>query len=158
MAIQIRGARIEDYHDLCTIYSELDELHRQEHTELFVKPNTIGRSRNYIEGLINDASKALFVAEYESKVIGLAECYIIESPDFPILKKRKWVQLDSIAVKRGFRNLGVGDLLLKEVTNWSNINGIKRVELKVYTFNKDAVEFYSNKGFIDINKTMYIDL
>jgi diamine N-acetyltransferase len=158
MNITIRNASIDDYEDLCLVYEELDELHRINHPELFIKPCDCARAKEYINEIINDDSKALFVAEVESKVVGFAECYIKNSSSFPVIKKREWAQLDSIAVKRDYQNYHIGTLLLDKVLEWTKDKGINRIELKVYSFNTNAINFYSNKGFIDSNKTLYLNL
>jgi diamine N-acetyltransferase len=158
MEISIRKATISDYEDLCIIYTELDELHRSNHPELFIKPDDYSRAKEYITEIINDDSKVIFVAEADAKVVGFAECCIMKSSNFPVLKKREWVQLDSIAVKRNYQNYHIGSLFLKEVIEWSKSKEVNRIELKVYSFNKGAVEFYTKKGFQDLNKTMFLNL
>jgi len=158
MNIKIREANINDYEDLCKVYSELDELHRLNHPELFIKPNEYARAKEYISGIINDNDKALFVAEVESKIVGFAECYILRSSNFPVIKKREWVQLDNIAVNKHYQNYHIGSLLLEKVIEWARFKEISRIELKVYSFNQNAIEFYSRKGFRDLNKTMYLNL
>lgn len=158
MDITIREASITDYNVLSEIFSELDELHRINHPELYVKPDNIPRTPEYISELINNEDMALFVAETDSKVIGLAECRILASSDFPIFKKRKWVQLDSLAVKAEYKNCHAGSLLLKRVIEWSRQKKINRIELNVFAFNEGAVKFYSNKGFKDLSRKMYLDL
>lgn len=156
--INIRDAVINDYEELCEIYSELDELHRINHPELFVKPEGYTRAKEYISELINDESKKLLVAEADSGIIGFAECYIVKSSSFPVVKKREWVQLDSIAVKGEYQNSHIGSLLLEKVIEWSKSKDINRIELKVYSFNENAGEFYARRGFMELNKTMYINL
>ena len=158
MNIRIREASIDDYEALCIIYEELDEYHRVNHPELFVKPDDTPRAKEYLSEIINDNTKTIFVAEAQSKVVGFAECYILKSSSFPVIKKREWVQLDNIAVKREYQNAHIGSLLLNEVFKWTKSKEINRIELKVYTFNSNAASFYSSKGFKDINKTMYLDL
>ena len=158
MNIMIRAASIEDYAELCIIYEELDEYHRVSHPELFVKPDDIPRAKEYLSEIITDPTKALFVAEAESKVVGFAECYVLRSSSFPVIKKREWVQLDNIAVKREYQNYHVGSMLLNKVFEWTKSKEINRIELKVYTFNSNAANFYSSKGFKDLNKTMYLNL
>jgi len=158
MNIKVREAVINDYEDLCEIYSELDELHRLKHPELFIKPNDCTRTREYISEIINDNDKALFVAEVESKVAGFAECFILRSSNFPVIKQREWVQLDNIAVRSDYKNCHIGSLLLNKVIEWAKIKRVNRIELKVYSSNKNAIEFYSKKGFNDLSKTMYLNL
>lgn len=158
MEIEIREAVISDYESLCEIYAELDEYHRLRHPELFIKPDDYARAKEYISEAVNDSNKALFVAVVDSKVVALAESYIQKSSSFPVIKKREWVQLDNIAVKREYQNCHIGSLLLKRVVEWTKSKQIDRIELKVYSFNNGAIEFYSGKGFKDLNKTMYLNL
>ncbi|WP_088228921.1 GNAT family N-acetyltransferase [Desulfosporosinus sp. FKB] len=158
MDIKIREAEINDYEDLCEIYVELDEQHRLNHPELFKKPEDYGRAKEYISEIINDGNKTLFVAVVDSIVVAFAECCIQKSTDFPVIKKREWVQLDGIAVKKEYQNYQIGSLLLSKVIGWAKSKKIVRVELKVYSFNNSADKFYSRKGFKDLSKVMYLDL
>jgi len=158
MNVKIREAIINDYKDLCELYVELDEHHRLNHPELFIKPDDSPRAEEYISEIIDDDNKILFIAELESKIIGFAECYILKSSSFPVIKKREWIQLDNIAVKRDYKNHKIGSLLLEKVIEWAKFKEINRIELKVYSFNKNAIEFYSKKGFKDLSKTMYLDI
>lgn len=158
MDIKIREAVINDYESLCEVYEELDEHHRLSHPELFIKPDDYARAKEYITEAINDSNIALFVADVDSKVVALAECYIQKSSSFPVIKKREWVQLDNIAVMSEYQDYHIGSLLLKKVEEWAKSKQIDRIELKVYSFNKRAIEFYSGKGFKDLNRTMYLNL
>lgn len=63
-----------------------------------------------------------------------------------------------IAVKREYQNLHIGSLLLRKVIEWAKSKKVKRIELKVYSFNKYADEFYSEKGFKDLSKAKHLDL
>jgi ribosomal protein S18 acetylase RimI-like enzyme len=116
------------------------------------------RHEEYIEEILNDSNQGLFVAEVDSNIIGLAECYIQKSSEFPVVRKREWVQLDNIAVKKEYKRRNIGSLLLKKVIEWAKSKNVSRIELKVYSFNSNAVEFYSRNDFKDLSKTMYMEL
>lgn len=75
----------------------------------------------------------------------------------PFIKKRKWVQLDNIAVKSEYQNKKVGNLLLEKVKEWAKEKNINRIELTVYSFNTNTISFYEKKGFNEISKKMYLD-
>lgn len=158
MSIAIRKATIDDYIGLCSIYSELDELHRDHHPELFVKPRISGRTKEYISELINNDNTLLLVAEINQEIVGLLEVCITESSDFPINKRRRWAQIDSLAVKVGVQNCNIGSSLLEKAKKWAKANNIDRIELKVYSFNLNAIQFYNKKGFSELSKSMFLDL
>ena len=154
----LRTAVIDDYKGLLELYTELDEFHRVNHPELFIRPEKDNRAMEYMSDLIKSNDKKLFVAEEGSNIIGLAECFIGKSTAFPIMKERQWVQLDSITVKRGFQHQNVGSLLLNEVIQWAKSKDIDRIELKAYSFNRNAIEFYTKNGFSDLAKIMFLNL
>ncbi len=158
MNINIRNAEIRDYEDLCVIYEELDTYHRTNHPELFIKPEEASRAKEYILELLADEDSALFVAEAETGVVGFAECYVQRSSSFPVIRKRAWVQLDNISVKKEYQHCHIGSMLLSRVKEWAGEKGLDRIELKVYAFNKNAQDFYAGKGFQDLNKTMFLNL
>jgi diamine N-acetyltransferase len=157
MTINIREAEILDFQQMLEIYKEIDEIHRLEHPELFKEPEGDSRPFEYVKSQIDDENKYLVVAEFDDKIIGFAECYIIESSNFPILRKRSWVQLDNIAISKEYQNKGIGKMLLKSVIRWAKKRNIKRIELNVYSFNSSAIEFYYNSGFKNISSKMYLE-
>lgn len=158
MAVIIRKANMEDYDDLCRIYSELDEFHREMLPELFVEPSQPGRTKEYLTGLLSQDDRNLLVAETGDGVMGLAECRVMEPSDFPANRARKWVQVDSLAVREGYRNGRLGFLLMEKVKEWAKSKDIFRIELKVYSLNEGAVSFYHRSGFEDLSVTMYFNL
>ena len=158
MEITIREALTGDYEALCEIYGELDGLHRQNHPEIFTKPEEAARAKEYLSGVMEEPGRALFAALADGKLAGFAECCIQSASGFPVFKKREWVQLDSLAVKKKYQNLHIGSLLLDKVTEWAGEKNIPRIELKVYSFNSDTVRFYENKGFRELSRTMFLDL
>lgn len=156
--MNIRKARLDDYAGILELYAELDELHQSNHSELFRPPEGASRPLDYIADLVNAHDKALFIAEENSEIMGLAECLVMRSPNFPVIKRREWVQLDSIAVKQDYQHKNIGSSLLKEVIQWAESKNIERIELKVYSFNTNALEFYSRNDFKDLARTMYLNL
>ena len=158
MNINIRKAIISDYEGLCEVYLELDEHHLANHPELFIKNTDCPRAINYITEALEDDNKSIFVAEGDSKIIGFAECNILKAANFPAFKNREWIQIDSLAVKKEYQNHHIGSMLLDKVIEWAKTKGIDRIELKVYSFNKSAVDFYFKNGFKELSKTMYVDI
>jgi diamine N-acetyltransferase len=155
--ITIRAAEILDFEQMLEIYKELDEIHRLEHPELFKEPEGDSRPLEYVKNQIKDENKYLVVAELKNKIIGFAECFINESSSFPVIRKRSWVQLDTIAISKKHQNQGIGKLLLHSVMSWAKTRNIHRIELNVYSFNASAMEFYSKAGFKTISSKMYLE-
>ncbi|WP_426711195.1 GNAT family N-acetyltransferase [Cetobacterium sp. SF1] len=158
MGIIFREGKLSDCDKLIDLYEELDNLHLENHPEIFITPNFRGRPEPYIKAIIDNPERALIVAEKNSEIIGMAECCIKESSKFPLYKPMKWVQLDIIAVKKEYQSEHIGSALLKEVTDWAKEKEINRVQLTVFNFNERAMDFYEHKGFKTLNKTLFLDL
>lgn len=156
--IIIREATLEDYEALCNLYEEVDKLHREEYPDIFQEPLDLSRSKEYIENTLRNANKLLLVAEIGKNLVGFAETIVLESSSFPILKKRKWVHLDTICVSKKFQNKNIGTLLFEQIIKWTKKKEINRIELKVYEFNQKAMRFYLKKGFKPLLQTMYLNL
>ncbi len=78
-----------------------------------------------------------WVAERADKIAG----YIVACG------KGKSVNLDSLAVARKYRNLGIGSRMLRMVVRRLKNKGIKRISLTVKTSNKKAIYLYKKMGF-----------
>ena len=158
MNIDTREAKVTDFHQMLEIYKELDEIHRVEYPEIFIEPEGGPRPLEYIQDQIEDDDKYLVLAELDSLIIGFAECAVMESSTFPVMKKRKWVELNSIVVLKDYQSKGVGKILLNCVSEWSRKKEINRIELKVFNFNSSASEFYLKADFKTMYSKMYLEM
>ena len=70
MNIKIREAVINDYKNLFEVYVELDNHHRFNHLELFIKPDDYSRAKEYTSEIINVGNNALFVADVDLADLG----------------------------------------------------------------------------------------
>lgn len=82
-------------------------------------------------------SKDFIVAELKDKIVG----YIIAYP------KRYFIDFDSLAVDKKYRNSGIGKKLLNFILNKFRRKGFKKASLEVRTTNKIATSFYQTLGF-----------
>ena len=75
-------------------------------------------------------------------------------PDDTELKARKYVYVDEIAVKLGFRGRGTGRKLMQRVHEWAIERKIDEVELNVWEANKLAIGFYERLGYHTLRRGM----
>ena len=150
----VRDSRTEDFSRLNEIYEQVDKLHRDAHPERFRRPDKLGRPDGYYESVVKTPGAYLLVVEKEGAIIGFAEAYIRQSPDFPIFQPREWMIIDGIAIDESYRNTGAGQRLFDELVSIAKSEGIDQIELNVYAFNEPAYNFYKKNGFETICKTM----
>lgn len=152
--LEIRLATTGDFESINKIYLQVDELHRIEHPHKFQRTEQPGRSLEHLTNLINSDKCFFLVATYEQQVVGFVEAYILTAPDFPVMKKREWLRLDTIAVDRDFQHRSIGQALFNNIKNRVKELGIEEIELGVYTFNESAIKFYEKNGFKPMAVTM----
>ena len=146
-SIQIRPARAEDYDDLCSLFDEVDSLHRTSLPCLFCKPPGTVRERGYVLSLMADPNVLLVVADVGGRLAGLAHVLVRDNPYLPVFAPRRYAIIDSIIVTEAVRRQGVGQLLADEVDSWAKAQGATSIELNVYEFNQAAMQFYAALGY-----------
>ena len=154
MEVNIRKATAEDYNALCELFDEVDVLHRANLPHLFQKPNGPVREQDYYGGLIADENVGLFVAETGEKLVGFVHAVIRDAPAIPVFVPRCYAIVDSIGVKLGFQNHGMGRMLMDTVHEWAFSKGATSIELNVYEFNKTALAFYHKLGYEALSRKM----
>jgi ribosomal protein S18 acetylase RimI-like enzyme len=95
--------------------------------------------RKYLEE-INEKERVHLVAVYKNKIIGSAE---IRKGRF----REKHVGVLGIAIRKNFRNEGIGKVLINEAIKLSRKIRVKLIVLSVFKVNKLAITLYKKLGF-----------
>ncbi len=146
-----RPFKKSDYSQYNGIFDQVDKLHRDALPEYFRKPNTTFRTELYFNNLLAD-SKTLLLGAFDpaNNLVGLAHAAIKEQPDTVLHVPGTYVLLDNLIVSENHRRCGIGKILFNEVLKWATESKINEIQLKVYAFNSDAIQFYRNLGFNDL--------
>lgn len=158
MEIAVRKARADDYDSLCGLFSEIDSLHRDHLPRIFQRPKGAAREHDYYLGLIADENVAFLVAEAGENLVGFVHAIVREPPALPVFVPRRYALVDSIVVRSGFQNRGIGTMLMDEVEGWAIAKGSASVELNVYEFNETAISFYTRLGYQTLSRKMSKEL
>ena len=94
-------------------------------------------SRSQFEKLYRDQADGFYVAEIFGETVG----YVIGSISGDV------GDLDSLAVDRRFRDLGIGRRLVEFILERFREKGIQTCFLRVRTTNQSGVRFYKGMGF-----------
>ena len=152
--VNIRPAQADDYDDLCSLFDEVDALHRAGLPSVFQKPPGAVRDKEYLLGLLADQTVLLLVAEIDQKLVGLAHAVIRENQPIPVFVPRRYAIIDSIIVHSAMHHHGIGRLLADKVDQWAKSQGAASIELNVYEFNQDALAFYETLGYSTLSRKM----
>jgi RimJ/RimL family protein N-acetyltransferase len=98
------------------------------------------KERRWI-GEFDGVRNAMFVADAAGEVIGAADCHGGK------FAKDRHVGGLGIAIRPGWREVGLGRLLMERVLEWMRTRGFRKAELAVFATNGRAVRLYESLGF-----------
>lgn len=153
MAITIREALQGDFFDINLVFIEENRYHFELIPKIFrIKDPVI--TEKWLDEIILNPDEELFVCVINDKVVGVVLIASLGMPDNTELKPLKYVYVDEIAVKLGFRGCGIDKQLMKRVHLWAVEKGIKDIELNVWEANKLALGFYNRLGYKTLRRGM----
>lgn len=150
----IREARPKDYRPLLDLFDAVDGLHRINLPGIFQCFPGPARDKGYFSSLLADEETALFIAEVAGEISGFILAFARDTPPIPVFIPTRLVLISDIAVKIKFRRQGIGSQLMARVYSWAVTKGATAIELNVYAFNQEAIEFYKSIGFDIISLRM----
>ena len=111
-----------------------------------IKSNTI--SQQQIQSYMQDENYTIFKAVIEKEIVG-----------FIILQKTDEINVDSVVVKREFRNLGIASKLILKAEKFAKEKDTDVLSLEVSHKNITAYLLYKKLGFIErrTRKKYYAD-
>jgi ribosomal protein S18 acetylase RimI-like enzyme len=141
--VTVRRARAEDLPVLLRLFRELDRMQRDRRV-FTPRPGFYDEvARKYGEALRRpDALVA--VAETGGEVVGMAYAETRTPSRF---SDERALELSSVVVRADHRRTGVGRALVREVARFAIERGLPWIELKTFSPNRDAMDFWENLGF-----------
>jgi len=145
--IEIVPARFLHVSGMLNVWQDLMNFHRPIDPYFATNREAPFKVARWIRKFIRSRNGQAFVALDKGKVVAIATVKIENYP--PILRYKKYGEIDMLAVKSGYRRCGIGRRLLAEIRNWFAVHKIKRIELAVASNNKIGYPFWQKQGFKD---------
>lgn len=106
---------------------------------------TSSQQKEWVQSILESENETLIVAEKDDEIVG----WIV----FESTKNRKRLSHTGsfgILIRKGYRELGIGEMLLKTLLEWAEKNPIiEKVSLGVFSTNHRAISLYKKMGFIE---------
>ena len=154
LSFSIRPATIADYGQLSDLWEVGDALHRDALPHIFCRPDGTPRDRDAVAALIAGSNSAILVAASGDEIIGAVALIEKSVSATPIRRARKYVEIDSVAVKPSAQRRGIGRALIAAATDWARERSMTDLELNVYEFNEAAAALYRSMGFSTFMRRM----
>ena len=108
----------------------------------------------YLMQSINSNDYVSLVAIKESDIVGVCVAQVKHCGDGKETNIRDILFIDYITVDKNYRRCNIGSKLLDEMKSIAKNIGVSSLELNVWGFNKEAIEFY-NKNDMTQKRIVY---
>lgn len=144
--LQIRNAGPDDFPAVHTLMQQIHTLHTDNRPDIYV--NTDPLPMKAYQAMLSDETAVLLAAEKEGNgVIGICFAGIKPQQPNPKMQPRQVLFLDCLCVHQNYRGQGVGKALMTAVKTEAKQRGAETIELMVWSFNHNAIDFYRNLNF-----------
>lgn len=137
--MEIRLARKDDSKRICELLEYIFKFHHKNRNDLFVSSKF---NLEEVNKLINSENYKIFVCDKSNYVVGYVFIKNIIAKN-----NKKVLYVEDLCVDELYQSLGIGRALMEKVKEYAVENDYDRVELNVYSFNKNAVKFYKSLGY-----------
>ena len=141
----IRFACENDIPGMISLLKQVGEVHHQIRPDLF-RAGAQKYDENALIELLADASRPIFIAEKDNKVLGYCFCMHKETQNNPVLCDDKSLYIDDLCVDEACRGQGVASRLYDHVCQYARSMGCRSVTLNVWCGNDNAMDFYERRG------------
>lgn len=140
--MNIRKMELSDYDKVDILMQELHKLHVKERPDLYVELEH-PYSREKFETLVTDEQVISILSEQDHIVTGI--CFA-EIRTRSMMVNMTTAYINDIIVKDSYRRQGIAKSLFLAAEERAKKKGAKRIDLMVWSFNKDAIAFYEKIG------------
>lgn len=142
--IFIRKAKKEDFSQIQNLIVQVHKLHVKSRSDIYKDIDPI--DMDTFEEELGEDTNIYLVAETKNKIVGICFAKIREIANNKIMKARKILHIEDICVDENIRRREIGKKLYDEIVKLAEEHKVQSIELMVWGFNKNAINFYKNLG------------
>ncbi|SMD30404.1 hypothetical protein SAMN02745355_0284 [Picrophilus oshimae DSM 9789] len=90
---------------------------------------------------LKNPDELTLVCEINNKIVGVLTL------QRGFYKKNRHTANLGIAIMSGYRGIGIGTRMIRQALEWAMDHGIEKVNLEVFSSNKNAISLYKHLGF-----------
>ena len=140
----IREACISDFSGISTLENQVFQIHLDARPDM-IKPE-LPFNQNYFEECLHDENMKIFVFEDAGCIIGYCVTRKIEHKGHYMFFDMIILEINNLCVDERVRCKNIGRQLFNHVKEYADAIGASRLELSVWAFNENAIQFYKRLG------------
>ncbi|MBQ6077528.1 MAG: GNAT family N-acetyltransferase [Clostridia bacterium] len=153
----VRFAKESELDRVNALRKQVNDLHAAGRPDIF-KPGFSKELQDHIRTIWNDPRQRIVVDERDGVLCGFAVLNHITRPENPFMRVRDYLDIDEFCVDKTCRRTGVGTELMTFIRVYAREQGFSKVELNMWEFNRDALQFYEAIGFSTYRRYMELEL
>ena len=151
----IRQAQLKDIPQILELLLQINILHKNHRPDIFNGPTT-KYTEEELKELVNN--KEFIINVYEDGIVLGYTISKIRYYDSNTLKKRCIYWIDDFCIDEKYRHQGIGKKLFEYSKKQAEEYHCDSIELNVWSFNRDAVEFYEHLGMTNRSQIMELKI
>lgn len=142
--IIIRKAEISDFKGVHKLIMQVHKLHVNERNDIYKDVDPMNFDEFKTE--LSNSNNIYLIAEFKNEIVGICFSQIKEISNNKIMKDRKILHIENICVDENHQKKGIGKKLYEQIVQLAKEKNIDNIELMVWGFNENAINFYKNLG------------
>ena len=148
--VTIRHADKNEISDLQQLNNEVFIDNQKYDDDLDMNWAQSEKGKKYFTELLSNPGACCFIAEEHGIKVG----YIAAGPKTVSSRKSRYFEIENMGVIPAYRSKGIGRMLMDECLKWAKTKGFQKAFVNSYFDNKQAIEFYKQNGFAEIDVSL----
>ena len=153
----VRFAEAEELERVNELRKQVNDLHVEGKPEIF-KPGFSEEMRALLYSFFRDPLKRIVVCEDGGEIVGFAILSRVTKPENPVKRALDYIDIDEFGVDESCRRRGTASAMIAFIRGWAKEQGVERLELNMWEFNRGALAFYEAAGFSTYRRYMEMQL
>lgn len=155
--MQIRKAEPKDCSGVLAIATEVQEFHHLHREDVFTEVEPY--SQEFYMSMLTEENLTLLVAvDEKNQIIAYAIFTVNDYSDIIMLRKRHIGMIDDFCVKKSYKRKGIGEALFQKLKELAEEKEVDSIELNIWHFNSEAVEFFKTMGMTEKSHEFELNL
>ena len=153
----IRDFNIDDFEGVNILMNQVHKLHMDSRADIYRKTDEPISKKDFVE-IVNDNNIISILAEINYIIVGLCIISIKPVATNTALLPRKVAYMEDLCVHQDYRKQSIGKRLFNEAKERALEFKLESLELMVWEFNENAIDFYENQGMNTRSRIMEMKL
>ena len=153
----VRLATLKDLERVNELRKQVNGLHVNGRPDHFKSGWTV-ELKNHAKEYLEAENKDILVAERNGIICGFACVDYVDVPESPYCFARHFYHIGEFGVDKAFHRQGVATELIEFIKVHAKEKEYPQIELSVWEFNPQAIDFYEAVGFQCIRRYMEMKL